>query len=78
MEDRFPWGGIEIQLDVNEGVIRAAKVYTDAMDDTLASKLEAALNGTAYRAEALQNALASLGLPAEQAAQVLTLLETAL
>ena len=78
VEERFPWGGMEIQLDVNEGVIRAVKVYTDAMDDTLAPRLEAALAGIAYRAEALHRALTSLSLPAEQAEQLLTLLETAL
>ena len=78
VEDRFPWGGVEIQLDVNEGVIRTAKVYTDAMDDTLAPRVEAVLSGCAFRAEALHRALTSLSLPAEQAEQLLTLLETAL
>ncbi len=57
VEERFPWGGVEIQLDVNEGVIRAAKVYTDAMDETLAPRLEAALSGVPLRPEALSAAL---------------------
>ena len=48
-EDRFPWGGVELQLNVNEGVIRLAKVYTDALDETLAPKLEAALTGCPCR-----------------------------
>ena len=74
VEERFAWGGVEIQLDVNEGVIRAARVYTDAMDDTLAPTLESALCGIAYRAEALQSAIASV----EHAEELLPLLETAL
>ena len=78
VEERFAWGGIEIQLNVNEGEIHAVKVYTDAMDDTLAPKLENALSGIAYRAEALHSVLAAVDLPAEQKAQLLTLLETAL
>ena len=78
VEARFPWGGVEIQLDVNEGVIRTAKVYTDAMDDTIASRLEAVLSGCAFRAEGLQTALAGLCLPAEQEKQLQALLETAL
>ena len=57
VEDRFPWGGIELQLDVNEGVIRTAKVYTDAMDETLAPKLEAALTDASLSLSALETAL---------------------
>lgn len=78
VEDRFPWGGVEIRLNVNGGVICSAKVYTDAMDDTVAPRLESALTDCAYRTEALRSALASLSLPAEQEAQLLTLLETGL
>ena len=78
VEERFPWGGVELQLDVNEGVIRAAKVYTDAMDDTLAPRVEAVLSGCAFRGEALKSALAGICLPAEQEGQLVSLLETAL
>ncbi len=42
-EDRFSWGGLQIQLSVESGVIRQAKVYSDAMDWALAPTLEAAL-----------------------------------
>ena len=73
VEDRFPWGGIEVQLDVNEGVIRAAKVYTDAMDETLAPRLEAALCGVPLRSEAL-----SAALPDQQKDELLCLLRNAL
>ncbi len=78
VEDRFPWGGVEIQLDVNEGVIRTAKVYTDAMDDTLAPRVEAVLSGCAFRGEAMKSALAGICLPAEQEGQLVPLLETML
>ena len=78
VEDRFPWGGIEIQLDVNEGIIRSAKVYTDAMDETLAPRLEAGLNGCPFRAEPLRDRLAALSLPAEQEAALGSLLQAAL
>ncbi len=57
VEDRFPWGGVELQLRVESGVIQAAKVYTDAMDETLAPRLEAALTGVPLRPEALAAAL---------------------
>ena len=77
VEERFPWGGVELQLKVNEGVIQAAKLYTDAMDETLAPRLEAALTGCGFRLPELQARLAQSGLPADQAQSLLPLLETA-
>ena len=78
VEDRCSWGGAEIQFNVSEGVIRAVKVYTDAMDDTLAPKLETALTECAFRIGSLRERFAALSLPAEQKANLLSLLETAL
>ncbi|MBR3076421.1 MAG: lipoate--protein ligase [Oscillospiraceae bacterium] len=78
VEERFPWGGVELQLNVNEGVIQGAKVYTDAMDETLAPRLEAALTGVPLRPEALRDRLADLCLPAEREKDMLSLLATAL
>ena len=78
VENRFPWGGVELQLDVNEGVIRAARVYTDAMDETLAPRLEAALTGCILRPNPLHHAVAAIRLPPEQEAELLFLLRTAL
>ena len=56
-ESRFPWGGIELQIRADRGVITDAKVYTDAMDDGLADKLKAALIGCPLRKEAIRQAL---------------------
>ncbi len=78
VEDRFPWGGVELQLDVNEGVIRTAKVYTDAMDETLAPRLETALTGCTLRPDPLHHAVAAICLPPEQEAELLSLLMIAL
>lgn len=44
-EGRFPWGGVEIGFMVESGVIQSVKVYSDAMDETLPSRLEKALTG---------------------------------
>ena len=78
VEDRFPWGGVELQLNVDEGVIRAAKVYTDAMDETLAPRLETALTGCTLRPDPLHHAVAAICLPPEQEAELLSLLMIAL
>ena len=75
VEERFPWGGVELQLNVNEGVIQAAKLYTDTMDETLAPRLEAALTGCVFRLPELQARLEQSGLPADQEQSLLPLLE---
>ena len=43
--ERFPWGGVALQLMAEGGVIRAAKVYTDAMEAGLFDQIEQALVG---------------------------------
>ncbi len=53
-EGRFPWGGIELALQIENGIVRSAKVYTDAMDWELAPKLEQILPGCRFEREALK------------------------
>lgn len=48
LENRFPWGGVEILLSLAGGRVAAAQAYTDAMDETLAEKIQAALAGADY------------------------------
>ena len=50
---RFPWGEVELRLEVEAGIVRGAAVYTDAMDWTLAPAVEAALTGSPFRREEL-------------------------
>lgn len=54
-EGRFPWGGVEIGLEIESGVIKNAKVYTDAMDETLPARLEKAMVGHRLAADDLQH-----------------------
>ena len=44
-EDRFPWGGVQVQMNVENGVVRQAKIYSDAMDWSFTTELEEALTG---------------------------------
>ncbi len=48
IERRFPWGGISIGFNVEAGVIREARVYSDAMDESFPSELEKLLTGCRY------------------------------
>ena len=51
--ERFPWGEIDLQLTCREGRVSGVNVFTDAMDETLAERLQANLIGAYYTAQAL-------------------------
>lgn len=59
-EERFPWGGVEIDLKVEQGRVALAKVYTDAMDENLAIQIEDALTDRAFTTAELSAAVAEL------------------
>ncbi len=46
VKERFPWGGIHVNLLVEDGMIRDAKFFTDAMDAGLFTVLEQSLVGS--------------------------------
>lgn len=52
-EERFPWGGLQLQLQVENGIIQALKAYSDAMDWALPEALEQALTGCRLEKQAL-------------------------
>ena len=53
-EDRFSWGGVQLQLEAKGGIITAAKVYSDAMDWLLAPKIEQALVGCRFAVDSME------------------------
>ena len=53
-EERFDWGGVQLQMQVESGVVVQAKVYSDAMDWDLAPALERALTGSRFLLGELQ------------------------
>ena len=60
---RFSWGDIQLQLEVNEGRICQANVFTDSMDPNWASVFSNALTGLPYHPDSL--CAASEHLPSE-------------
>ena len=62
-EDRFPWGSVQVQLQVDGGMIREAKVYSDAMDWSFAGEAERALQGCPFSADALNARLRAGSIP---------------
>ena len=65
-EERFPWGGIQIQLLVEEGMIKNTKLYSDAMDDTLIPHWEQRLTGCRLDRRSLETAMNRQELTPEQ------------
>lgn len=45
LSERFPWGSVTVQMRTEGGVIREARVYTDAMEAGLFPLIEQALTG---------------------------------
>ena len=56
-EGKYPWGYIQIQMQVDSGIIQSCKVYTDAMDWELSQIAENALTGCRFRYQELESAL---------------------
>ena len=77
-ESRFPWGGIELQIRADRGVITDAKVYTDAMDDGLADKLKASLTGCSLQRGAIAQALRGSDVERDKQADLIELIGSAL
>ena len=71
-EQRFPWGTVQLQLQVENGIIRQSKVYSDAMDVCLAPMLEQGLTGCRFARADLETAIEK-ALP-ERAAELRELL----
>ena len=63
LENRFPWGGVELQLTSRDGRIDCAAVYSDAMDEAFITSVNEALQGLPFSPAALSKALARLGGP---------------
>ena len=71
---RYPWGEITIQLAAESGLVRAASVYTDAMDPSFAAPLEQALTGCPFHLPQLYRAVEHAPVPQEVRRDVCTLL----
>ena len=61
LENRFEFGCFELLLNVQNGIVLSAACYTDAMDDSLARRVEALLTGCVFVSGALFERLSSAG-----------------
>lgn len=63
---RYPWGGVEILLKVNRGMIEDCVCHTDAMDPDFAVRLSGYFQGRRYEKKELQEALENTRLSEKQ------------
>lgn len=61
-EERFPWGDLQLQLQVESGVIRRVRAYSDAMDWQVAPALEQALTGCRFTVKDMGERVNAAGL----------------
>ena len=57
LSDRFSWGGITLELDVQEGSVTECRVYSDALDSEYISTLADKIKGCRYDAVVLGKAI---------------------
>ena len=62
LSERFDWGGLECSLQIKNGKIQSAQVYTDAMDEGLHQRLAAALDDCAFAPKDMAACAANIGL----------------
>ena len=65
-EQRFPWGILQIQLQVENGVIQRGKIYSDSMDWSFIPELEKKLEGCRFERQALHARLSGSGIDAAE------------
>jgi lipoate-protein ligase A len=56
MQERFPWGGCQLHLDTEKGVVREAKVYTDSLVPELFEEVPSFLRGRTYSKDGVREA----------------------
>ena len=57
VSERFPWGGVTVKLMVENGVIRGARLFTDAMEAGLFDLIAQALTGSPFLISAINGRL---------------------
>ncbi|HKK49839.1 MAG TPA: lipoate--protein ligase [Alkalispirochaeta sp.] len=51
LEEQFSWGGIDLHINVEHGVIRACTIFSDALDPEMIDSLQRVLPDVRYRRE---------------------------
>lgn len=60
LEGHFTWGHLQLLLQIENGMIQNATVYTDAMDSQLAQQISSVLIGCPFQTETMDKAFSQL------------------
>lgn len=60
LDERFGWGGVQVLLDVQSGIIQQATIYTDALDPAPLETLAERLHHLPYRSQAIETTIEQL------------------
>ena len=63
IQRRFSWGAISVNMEIQSGLCSEVKVFTDALDHTLAPELENVIRGARFETADLINRIKKAGLP---------------
>ena len=61
IENRFPWGGLQMLLTLRHGAVSDISVYSDANDAELPGRVRAALMGANFGSQPIAEALRAVG-----------------
>ena len=70
-EDRFSWGEVQVQLQIEHGIIQNAKLYSDCLEEEMIPQWEMRLSGCRFERQSLKAALSN---ETQQARDLLNLL----
>ena len=56
-EDRFSWGEVQVQLQIEHGIIQNAKLYSDCLEEDMIPQWEMRLSGCRFEWQSLEAAL---------------------
>ncbi len=62
MSSRFDWGDVQLQLHVDEGIIREINFFSDAMDQDVIESFRSALEGCRYSENEMVSAIINAGI----------------
>lgn len=58
-EDRFSWGEVQVQLQIEHGIIQNAKLYSDCLEEEMIPRWENRLTGCRFEGQSLKAALSN-------------------
>lgn len=70
LEERYPWGDIQLQLQVDKGIVQDVTAFSDGIDVDFVRALPQALNGALYRKGSLMKRIDRMETPDELTKQM--------